>query len=58
MKTGRFFFGGWSDSGAPEHGINVPAVDTTYTAAYTALDGGSGKATDPDLTAAVIHTPG
>jgi len=48
-------FAGWSDSGTPEHSINTPAADTTYTATYTAVDGGSGKATDPDLMAAVIQ---
>jgi hypothetical protein len=46
-------FDGWSDAGAAEHPVNVPATDATYTANYHALDDGSANPPDsPDLTIA------
>lgn len=34
-----YTFAGWSDGGAASHTLNVPTVDTTYTATYTAPAG-------------------
>jgi PKD repeat protein len=51
VKDGQTYeFSGWSDGGARQHNITIPATDTTLTATYSAASGSPVNSSPPTIT--------